>query len=289
MKKDEPMFGKVAVLGVGLIGASFAMAARKRLLCREISGFGRSRENLMAAKARGIIDSFGSDPAEVCMDADLIFLSSPVGAFTDLVRRASPSFRKGAIVTDAGSVKGNLVYEIEKLMPPEVSYIGGHPIAGSDRSGIDPARAELFEDSRCVVTPTKKSDKASLEAVIALWKAIGCRVITMEPEAHDRIYAAVSHFPHVVAYALVNAVAEVEPSFPEYSGQGFMDTTRIASSPPDVWRDICLLNRENLLELITAFQGRLDMLSRYLRASDSGSLEREFTRARTLREGIGQN
>lgn len=290
VKKDNTVFfNKVAIMGVGLIGASFAISLRQKDLCREISGFGRNSANLQKAKDRGIIDSFFSDPASACLGADLIVLATPVGSFAELIKRALPSLKKGAIVTDAGSVKGSLVYEIEKMMPEDVSYIGAHPIAGSDQSGIDSALPGLFDDALCIITPTDTSDAGALKTVIDLWKSVGCNVITMDPEKHDRIYASVSHFPHIIAYTLMNTVAEIDSSHLEYCGQGFKDTTRIAASSHELWRDICLFNRENLLEMISVFQKRLDTISRYLRAPDADSLEKEFKNARTLREGIGQS
>jgi len=282
-------FNRVTIIGVGLIGASFALAMKKRGLCTYIVGSGRNRENLIKARERSIIDSFESDPAEACRDSDLILLSTPVGSFVDIVQKSRTAFKKGAVITDAGSVKGNLVSEIEKLMPEDVHYVGAHPIAGSDRSGIDSSSAELFEDAQCIITPTRNSDSGALKVVGDLWESLGSCIMTMEPERHDRIYAAVSHLPHLIAYAIVNTVAEVDVSYLEFSGQGFKDTTRIACSSHELWRDICLLNRENLIEMISVFRKNLDALSQYLKAADSDSLEREFLKARTLREGIGQN
>lgn len=283
------MFNKITIFGVGLIGASFALAMKKNGLCKEITGFGRNRGNLSKAKERGIIDSFALEPEDACKGAELIFLSTPVGSFVELARRSVPSLSSGAIVTDAGSVKGNLVYEMEKIMPGNVHYIGAHPIAGSDRSGIDSSNPELFMKAKCIITPTEHSDEGALKTVTEVWKSLGAEVVTMGPDRHDSIYAFVSHLPHVIAYSLVNTVAEKDGSYFEFCGQGFKDITRIASSSPELWRDICLLNRENLLETISLFQKNLEALSQYLRAYDADSLEREFVKARTLREGLGQN
>jgi prephenate dehydrogenase len=283
------LFEKITVLGVGLVGASFAMGMKKKDLCLHVAGYGRTRENLEKAKARGIIDSFETDPADACRGSDLIFFSTPVGSFLDLAGRSSSAFKKGAIVTDAGSVKGNLVSEMEKIMPRGVHFIGGHPIAGSDRSGIESADAGLFRDARCIITPTAHSNETALKRVSDLWMVLGAKVITMEPGQHDRIYAAVSHLPHVIAYALVNTIATIDPSYLEFSGQGFRDMTRIAASSQELWRDVCMLNRDNLLDMIAAFQLNLDALSRYLRTSDADSVEREFEKARALREDLGQN
>jgi prephenate dehydrogenase len=282
------MFDKITVLGVGLIGASFALAAKKNGLCGHVAGFGRNRQNLEAALKRGIIDSFEQDASAACKDADLVMLSTPVGSFRDLVPQISPSLKKGAILTDAGSVKGELVYALEKIAPEGVHFIGAHPISGSEQSGIDAADAELFRKARCIVTPTENSHPESREKIVRLWERLGSRVELMDPFRHDRIYAAVSHLPHLVAYALVNTVNEVDDRCMEYAGQGFRDTTRIAASSHEIWRDICLMNRENLVEMLEVFRENMAALGRYLRASDSDSLEREFKKARTLREDIGQ-
>ncbi len=282
-------FDKATVIGVGLIGASFALAIKKEGLCGHIAGSGRSEQNLSRARDLGIIDSYDLDPASACIDSELIFLSTPVGTFSDLIRKCAGSFRKGAIITDAGSVKGKLVREIEGLLPAHVNYIGGHPIAGSDRSGIDSSNAGLFRDALCVITPTEKSDAGALKVVSEIWRSLGAKVITMEPEIHDRVYGAVSHLPHVIAYILMNTVHDIDPSCLAFSGQGFKDLTRIASSSPELWRDICLLNRENLIEMLSLFQNNLELFRKYLQDSDSLSVEMEFTEARKLRDGIGQN
>jgi len=281
------MFNRITILGVGLLGASFAMALKKNGLCSTITGCGRNRENLQKAIERKIIDSFEQDPAAACRDADLIMLSAPVGSFPGLAKAISPALKKGAILTDVGSVKGALVREIETLLPKDVHYIGGHPIAGSERSGIDSADDELFRDARCIITPTENSDPAALKKIQLLWKAIGSEIIILTPEEHDRIYASVSHLPHLIAYAMVNAVAEMDSSYLGFSGKGFMDATRIASSSEELWNDICLLNRENIIEALALFQKNLNKLDQYLKAGDSDSLKNEFRKARALREQIG--
>ncbi|MEC4675623.1 MAG: prephenate dehydrogenase/arogenate dehydrogenase family protein [Nitrospirota bacterium] len=282
-------FNRITILGVGLIGASFARAMKKNGFCDHITGFGRNTSNLINAVERGIIDSFESDPALACEDADMIMFSTPVGSFTNLAEKSRPAFKKGSIVTDVGSVKGNLVYEMERLMPEGVHYIGGHPIAGSDHSGIDSSNAELFRNAKYIITPTENSEAGALETVSGVWRSLGSNVLTMTPEKHDRIYAAVSHLPHIIAYAIVNAVAEIDNSYLGFCGQGFKDTTRIASSPPELWRDISLLNRDNLIESISIFRKNLDMLEHYLSTSDAEALEGEFKKARALRDGIGPN
>ncbi len=286
---SRPFFNRVTILGLGLIGASFALALRKYKLCNRITGYGRSPENLQKAKERAMIDSFELDPAKACDGSELVLFATPVGSFIDIAKRIRSSLNRGAIVTDVGSVKGKLVSDLEALMPEGVFFVGGHPIAGSDRSGIGTAEADIFNGAKCIITPTGKTDKNALEKVIALWKALGSVVKQINPDEHDRIYASVSHLPHLIAYLIVNTVADIDSSYLKFSGQGFIDTTRIASSSPELWRDICILNKENLLESIEIFKNNLDRASQYLRAYDSESLERDFKKARALREGIGQN
>jgi len=282
-------FHKVAVFGVGLLGASFALAMKKHELCHEITGHGRTIANLQAAKTRGIIDSFDLDPLPACSGADLVVFATPVGSFAGLMKRIRGALKKDALVTDVGSVKGGLVHEMEALTPEGIHYVGCHPIAGSDRSGIDLATAGLFEGARCIITPTEKTDTEALAKMRTLWETFGAVVSIIDPDEHDRIYAAVSHLPHLLAYEMVNAVAEMNGSYLDFSGQGFKDMTRIAASSPELWRDICISNRDFILESIEIFKRNLDRAGQYLRASDAESLEREFRKARTLREGIGQN
>ena len=282
-------FDKVTILGVGLIGASFALALQKNGLCGEITGYGRSEQNLGRAKEKKIIDSFDLDPAKACGGADLIVFATPVGTFTALAEKISGALKRNAIVTDVGSVKGKLVRDMEKSMPRGVSFVGGHPIAGSDRSGIDAAAAEIFRGAKCIIPPTRDTDKGALEKVTDIWKTFGSVIRSLNPDEHDRIYAAVSHLPHLVAYEIVNTVSDMSESYLAFCGQGFLDTTRIASGRPELWRDICILNKDNLLESIEILKKNLDRVSQYLRTYDLDSLERDFKRARTLREGIGQN
>lgn len=284
---NDVSFKKTAILGVGLLGASLALAMKKSGITREVTGYGRSKGNLARALELGIIDSFESDPAEACKDADLVVFATPVGSFLDVARIAASSLRQGTVVTDVGSVKGSLVYEMETVLAGKGAYIGGHPIAGSERSGIDAACAGLFKDSKCIITPTENSDRDALKKVSDLWRAVGSEVIFMPPEEHDRIYASVSHLPHMIAYAIMNTVSDIDDSYLRYCGKGFRDITRIAASSHELWRDICLLNRDNLVDAITAFQRNLETYAQYLRESDSESLEREFRRAQALREGIG--
>ncbi len=280
-------FQKITIIGVGLIGGSFALALKKKKLCGHIVGFGRSEKNLKRAKNKKIIDSYELDPVTACKDSDLILFSTPVGFFLEIAKKIKNSLKPGAIVTDVGSVKGKLVYDIEKILPDKIYFVGGHPIAGSDQSGIDAASAEIFKNAKCIITPTGKTNKNAMKSIISIWKTLGSIVTIIDPYEHDRIYGAISHLPHVIAYNLVNTVAEIDSSYLLFSGQGFKDTTRIASSHHELWRDICILNRKNLLKYIEVFIKNLDEFKKHLKASDAKAIERDFINARNLREGLG--
>lgn len=276
-------FTKVTILGVGLVGASYALALRESGLCETISGYGRNEDNLRRAKALGIIDDYSLKATSACEDSDLIVLAAPVGIFERLAGEIRDSARKGSVVTDVGSVKGRLVYRLESLMPEGVSYIGSHPIAGSDKSGIDDARADLFRGARCIVTPTGNSDKNAKDTIVSLWEKLGSRVEVMDPYEHDRIYAAVSHFPHIIAYALVNTVNDFREGCIEYAGQGFKDSTRIALSSPELWEDISIFNKDNLLRLTEILRKNLNRIEGLLVSEDAEGIKAEFSKARESR------
>src|SRR5208283_567145 len=205
---SEPFFNKVTILGVGLIGASCALALKSRGLCKTILGFGRKETNLIQAKEQGIIDEYSLEAADSCKNADLVILSAPAGSFKKLLYSVRDALKKNSLVTDVGSVKGPLVPALEAMMPEGVHYIGSHPIAGSDSSGIANASADLFYGTRCLVTPTSRSDEKAIRKIISLWESFGSNVEIMDPMMHDEIYAAASHLPHLLAYALVNTVAD---------------------------------------------------------------------------------
>lgn len=282
-------FKKVSILGVGLIGASFALAVKKRGLCGSVTGFGRNESNLVKAKDRGVIDSFDLDPVKASADSDLVLFAMHAGSFRETAKRIAGSLKKGTIVTDVGSVKGSLVREMEDIVSPDASFVGAHPIAGGEKSGIETADAELFKGRRCIITPTGKTDKAAMEMLVSLWQSLGAEVVTMSPEEHDRVLGAVSHLPHILAYEMVNAAAEIDESFLKYSGTGFRDITRIASSSPELWRDVCMLNRENLIHFIDVFMRRIEAVRGYMVSADADALEEEFRKAKTLRDGLGQD
>ena len=279
----------MVIVGVGLIGGSLAMAGRKNGLVKEIIGVGRGAANLKEAVKLNVIDSFAFDISEAVKDADLIVLATPVGGFEGLVKQMRHKLNKGAIITDAGSVKGRMVSRIERLLPRGTYFVAGHPIAGKEKSGVKAATHRLFEGTKCILTPTKKTDASALKKVKALWRAVGAEVVLMDPMLHDKVLGAVSHLPHVAAYSIVNTVAEIKKdgnNFIAFSGGGFKDFTRIAASSPEMWRDIFLSNRENLVSIISRYQKNLEKLKKYIKDKDSKKLIKELEKAKAIRDRL---
>lgn len=269
-----------------MIGASLALALRKNAIAGEIRGSGRREENLKKAVERGIIDSYNLNHGKAAEGADLVVLATPVGLFTGIVEEIRPFLKQGAIVTDVGSCKGDLVARLEGLMPDDAVFVGGHPIAGADSSGIEMASAELFAGAKCIITPTEKTHKKAADLVRDMWSLIGADVAALTPEEHDRVFALVSHFTHIAAYALVNTVGAVNPGYIDYSGSGFRDTTRVALSSPDLWRDICMQNKEQIIGFADKFKEKLDDMVNALRADDPERLEALFRDAQDLRKRL---
>ena len=284
-----PFFNRMVIVGVGLIGGSLAMISRRKGLVKEIIGVGRGAGNLKEAVKLKIIDSFTFDISEAVKGADLIVMATPVGSFERLVKQMSRSLNKGAIITDAGSVKGRMVSRIERLLPKGTYFVAGHPIAGKERSGVKAASLTLFEGTKCILTPTKKTDASALKKIKALWRTVGAEVVLMDPMLHDKVLGAVSHLPHAAAYSIVNTVAEIKKdgnNFIAFSGGGFKDFTRIAASSPEMWRDIFLNNRENLVNMISRYQKNLEKLKRYIKDKDSKGLIKELEKAKAIRDRL---
>lgn len=282
-------FNKVTIIGVGLIGGSLAKVLKDKNLACEITGAGRSRETLELALRTGVIDRIGQSSSEAVGDADLVVLASPVRAFERIVTEIGPKLKKGAILTDVGSVKGALVGKIEALLPSGIHYVPGHPIAGKEKHGVAEASRSLFKGAKCILTPTAKTDPQALEAVKALWLGAGANVVLMDADAHDHIFAAVSHLPHVASFALVNTAGGFragQKNYINFSGAGFRDFTRIAASSPEMWRDICLLNKKNIIEMIEHYQGALNGIKQAIKHQDAAELEKLFQSASELRRGL---
>lgn len=281
------MFGHIAVLGAGLIGASFARAAKARSICKHAVGYGRNKETLKSALDKGYLDSFGTDAAKACEGADLIVMATPVEIFTSLAREISGTIKKGAIVIDVGSVKGRLVRDLESIMPSGVDFVGCHPIAGSERSGMMNSDPDIFNGALCILTPTERTGVDAQKKVKDLWEALGAKIEILSPERHDAIYAYISHFPHAAAFAMVNAVSALDKDAMKYAGPGFVDSTRIALSSPELWANICVMNKGNVIASLAEYKKEIDRIMALLDKGDVGGLSGIFNDARSLRETIG--
>ena len=276
-------FERVAVIGVGLIGGSFALALKKARLCGHVVGIGRSAANLQVAKDRGIIDSVAAQAG----DADLVLVATPVAQFPAVLAALAPQLKPAAIVMDAGSTKRDVVAAARAALGGRISqFVPAHPIAGAEKSGAAAASADLFRGKRVVLTPLQENSAASLQAIEAAWTACGARVSRMSPEEHDAVFAAVSHLPHLLAYALVHEFAGRGNSAQlfGYAAGGFRDFTRIASSHPEMWRDICVANRAPLLAELDRYGAKLRALRPLLERGDGAALEKLFAEARAARE-----
>ena len=291
--KPSVHFKQVAIVGVGLIGGSLGMILKRDGLADSVVGVGRRIENLKTAVELGAIDRYVSDARDGVRDADLVVLATPVDTYERHLKEWGACLKAGAIVSDVGSVKGALVEQAENLLPAGIRFVGAHPIAGKEKTGVAAGSVTLFQGARCILTPTKRTDPQALQLIRALWEAAGAVVLTMDPILHDRVLGAVSHLPHVAAFALINALTEVQRTTPEldllaYSGGGLRDTTRIAASSPEMWRDIFLWNRENLVKQIEVYERHLRQLKRLIQAGDGPAIEQELDRAKKVREQLNR-
>jgi prephenate dehydrogenase len=276
---------KLALVGAGLIGGSFALALKQAGAVREVLGVGRNATSLAAARERGLIDRVADWAA--AGRADCILLALPVGETEAVLKNLAPHLKAGAVVTDAGSTKVNVVAAARAALGARfVDFVPGHPIAGSERSGPAAARADLYQGRKVVLTPESDTRAAALATVRALWEAVGAQVETLDAAQHDRVFAAVSHLPHLAAFALVDDLAQRADSdmFFRFAASGFRDFTRIAGSSPEMWRDIALANREALLAELDAYLAALQALRGAVDSKDGTALLTIFSRARAARE-----
>jgi len=284
---------KLAVVGVGLVGGSFALALKAAGRVETVVGIGRSRENLDAAAALGIIDRaimIDTDWTRELADADVVLLATPVAQFPALFKAMAGRLPPRAVLTDAGSTKQNVIAAARLHLGAALPrFVPGHPIAGTEHTGAAAAFATLYRDRNVVLTPLPENDPEAVALVGALWTACGARVQELDPGTHDRIFAAVSHLPHLLAFALVDLLA-ARPDAAEvfrYAASGFRDFTRIAAGSPEMWRDIALANRGALLAEIGAYRDELDRIAAMVAAGDGAALEAVFTRAATARRAWG--
>jgi prephenate dehydrogenase len=278
---------KITLIGVGLLGGSLGMALKKRRLAESVVGFVRRAASVAECEALGAVQYATRDLPLAVEGAELIVLCTPIAQMRPLVEQMLPALRPGAIVTDVGSVKGSVVRDLETLVARAgAHFIGSHPLAGSERMGVAAAREDLFVGAVCVVTPTRKSDRTAVRRVEQLWKALGARLLRLTPEAHDDLVSRSSHLPHVVAAQLARLI--LSPEHPKEQGMvcanGFRDTTRIASSSPEMWRDIALANRTNLSRALETFTAGLQEFRRALKNGDAQAISAFFEQARERRE-----
>ncbi|WP_229804549.1 prephenate dehydrogenase [Paludibacterium paludis] len=282
----------MAVVGVGLIGGSFALSLKKAGLVERVVGVGRSLENLERALELGVVDAITRDAAEAAAEADVVFLATPVGQMERVLRAMAPVLAAGTLVTDAGSTKSDVVALFRACLPTHLRWcVPAHPIAGAEMSGAAAARYGLFENRDVILTPLPESDADSSERVAALWKACGAHLHCLTPAGHDAVFASVSHLPHLLAFAYVDMIAgmpDARTRF-DFAATGFRDFTRIAGSSPEMWRDIALANRDALLGELSAYRSALDAMVLEIERGEGGALAERFTRAREARHNWYQS
>jgi prephenate dehydrogenase len=282
----QPLFKKIVVFGVGLIGGSFALALRKAGAVGEVVGFGRSAATLEQAQRLGIIDRIGTDEAAEVRDADLVLLATPVGQMADIMARIAPHLGAHTLVTDGGSTKGDVVAAVRANMGGRIAqFVPAHPIAGAEKSGAAAALADLYQGKKVVLTPLQENSKESVARVRQAWEACGANVSELTAGQHDAVFAAVSHLPHLLSFALVHDLAQRgdRDLLLSFAASGFRDFTRIAASSPEMWRDICLANRDALMNELQQYASELHVLFRALEDRDAAKLEQVFSEARKVR------
>ena len=286
----KPHFDRIAFIGIGLIGSSLARVVRREGLAGHLVVSTRSADTLARAEELGLGDSYTIDAAEAVRDADLVVVSVPVGASESVAIAIRDHLKPGAIVTDVGSTKASVIAQMAPHMPAGVHFIPGHPQAGTEKSGPDAGFAELFANRWCILTPLEGTDPDALTKLSEFWRACGSNIDTMDPQHHDMVLAIVSHLPHIIAYNIVGTADDLEAvtksEVIKYSASGFRDFTRLAASDPTMWRDVCLHNKDAILEMLARFSEDLASLQRAVRWGDGDKLFDLFTRTRAVRRSI---
>ena len=287
---DRPHFRRVALIGIGLVNGSLSLVMRRDGLADEIVACARTETTLAKARALGLADRTTTVPREAVAGADLVVIGTPVGAVGAVAEAMAPGLDRGAIVTDVGSIKAEVIRAVVPHLPEPERFVGSHPVAGTEHSGPEAAFATLFERRHCILTPIEDTDPEAVRVVAGLWRAAGSMVETMTPEHHDRVLAITSHLPHLIAYTIVATVSDLEQHIQaevlRYAAGGFTDFTRIAASDPVMWRDVFLHNREAVLEMLGRFTEDLAALQRAIRWGEGDKLQDLFTRTRAIRRGV---
>ena len=286
----QPLFERVALIGIGLIGSSLARVLRRDSPQTHITACARREETLAAVRRLNLADATTDDPVAAVKDADLVVLATPLSAYAALAARIAPALKPGAIVTDVGSVKAAVIREVVPALPKTVHFVPGHPVAGTEHSGPEAGFAEMFLDRWCILTPTPDSDPDAVAKVTALWQMAGMKVVTMPADHHDRVLAVTSHLPHLIAYTIVGTATalgdDLKSEVIAFSAGGFRDFTRIAASDPVMWRDVFLSNKDAVLEMLQRFSEDLTALQRAIRVGDGDALFDQFTRTRAIRRSV---
>ena len=288
--RETPLFGRVVLIGLGLIGSSIARAAKRQNLVGTIVAVDRDEGTLARVRELGIADEVSSDPAMGVRDADLVILCVPVGACGSVAEAMKPELKPGCIVSDVGSVKKSVIAQVGPHLPAGVHFVPAHPVAGTEHSGPDAGFATLFHNRWCILTPSEDTDEAAVERVRAFWAAMGSNVEVMTAQHHDLVLAITSHVPHLIAYNIVGTAADLETvtqsEVIKFSAGGFRDFTRIAASDPTMWRDVFLHNKEAVLEMLGRLNEDIALLARAIRWGEGDKLFDLFTRTRAIRRGI---
>ncbi len=285
MNQKKP-FNKILIFGAGLIGGSFSLALKEAKMVNEIVAFGRTEATLQEAQKLGIIDKIGVDLEAELKDADLVLIATPVAQMGDIFKRIYPHLNAKTIVTDGGSTKCDVVLVARKELKEKIGqFVPAHPIAGAENSGASAAKADLYQGKKVVIAAFPENEPEAVQTVKKAWEFCGASICQLTPEMHDQVFAAVSHLPHLLSFALVHELAMRENAalFFDFAASGFRDFTRIAASHPEMWRDICLANRKALLQELDAYRARLDELHNALQSADSEALEEVFSIARKAR------
>ncbi|MFM2149596.1 MAG: hypothetical protein RLZZ187_1902 [Pseudomonadota bacterium] len=288
---DEPLFDRLCLLGVGLIGSSIARVAKARGdIARTVVAHARTPATLQRVAELGIADVVEADPAKAVQGADCVIFCVPVGAYAGLMATVAPHLKPGAVITDVGSTKGSVVRDLGPLLPPGVHLVPAHPMAGTEHSGPDAGFAELFEGRYCMLTPLPDTDPAAVEKVKEFWRRCGSMVETLDPATHDKIVAIVSHLPHLIAFTICSTAddlaEETKEAVLKFAAGGFRDFTRIAASDPTMWRDVFLNNREALLEMLARFTEDAQALGRAVRWGQADYIEDRIARGRKIRRDL---
>jgi len=283
------MINKLCIIGVGLIGGSLARALRAAKAARTIVGYSRNPAHLRRALELGVIDHAEGLLADAVQDADMVVLAVPVGAMAEVLREIAPRLDTRTVITDVGSVKGAVVAEARNALGARFSvFVPGHPLAGTEKSGVEASLARLFDDKRVVLTPEPDTDPGAVRHVTDMWRATGAEVMTMTAVHHDEVLAATSHLPHMLAYTLVDTLLKLKDRDTMFAltASSFRDVTRIAASDPDMWHDICLSNRAALVKMLKHYRGQLDELLAAIESGDGQYLRELFQRAKQQRDAL---